>query len=305
MWIPRCFRRPEEVLRRELRGIKEVLKDQKSSIDAATESYKSNRRDEPRIVIAPAPTDQEREEAKGQKKKEYTVQKVIAWATSIAAVAGIFYGAIAFWQTWEIRTNFRADQRPWVGIKTLAITGTKNDTGIDASAINYGRTPGLRVEVVSGFYNHPGNYIPGDEDGRWMGMIIQKRISGFFHPIPIANIGTYHSVGNLVVEMQAPPDPTDILEMPDKNMEPPGPNRERQMDITLPNEYSLGVISPNVVYPLEMPQSWSVNGATVIMYGEIRYCDIFGACHETRFCAYRPDWQNPLVFPCPVYNDMK
>jgi hypothetical protein len=332
MWIPRWIKRVLQAVREESNDIQKTLEKQDAAIHEQAVAHEQKQR-EAGIIIAEAiksaastvPVYE-----KTQRYKEYRLQKrifcttlVAGIFTGVAAIGAIVYAIEAKYQLfemvyqtdiqdiharndrrdaakqlWASNEALQIDQRAWVGIKALVVTGTKANSGIEVNAVNFGKSPGLHVMVVSGMYNHPGDYTPTAGDAQWMQMIIQERISNFFKPIPIAKIGSVHSIKNLVIEMQPPPAPIDILQMPNKDLEPPGPNRERQMDITLPNSYSLGVLPPDTPYPLEMPQNWSINGATVIMYGEITYSDIFGgASRITRFCAYRPDWRMPAVFP--------
>lgn len=120
MWVPRYLRALSETLRTGLNEIKEVLKEQKSSIDAATETATNQKGDIPRAIVSLRPTDDERKVAHAENEKNRTVQRLIAAGTWVAACAAVAAAIGAF-----IYAHISAKQ---AAIMSDTLTEIKNQT---------------------------------------------------------------------------------------------------------------------------------------------------------------------------------
>jgi hypothetical protein len=78
--------------------------------------------------------------------REYRVQNSIRWAAWCAFTAAAFYGGIAALQWWDLRRNFKLDQRPWIAIREQAIILNQDRMDAQITFINSGRTPARNVQ---------------------------------------------------------------------------------------------------------------------------------------------------------------
>jgi hypothetical protein len=272
MWIPGYFRALAETIRAGMSEIKQALNDQNAAINSATEAYASERRDEPRIVVA-APTEKERETSTTERKKDRGVQKVIAAGTSITAVATVvaaigagIYAHIAakqlgnMQQTYgEIQKQTRAfksanainrasaiiSQRAYVGIAPFPYqtqSGTDRKTGESAVLFvvgvdNSGNTPAFDVHAHI-------NYAPRTS----------KLPKNF----------TYHDISVAI---------------------PPLPGMAITPDVTS----AIGAHETRGAMPAAFRQtilSEIDTGKTfVYLWGRVTYRDVFGCRHQTDFCT--------------------
>jgi hypothetical protein len=154
MWIPRWLRAHTDAVHTELSGIKEVLQDQKAAIDSAAKTYRDERRDEPRIVIAPAPTDDERKKASTEKKKDRSIQRVIAAGTWVMAIGALVYAGIAAHQASLMRQSIdqseqamQLDEGAWVTVSDIKRIDTPGGFDVVIWFTNTGKTPGRNFRV--------------------------------------------------------------------------------------------------------------------------------------------------------------
>jgi len=201
--------------------------------------------------------------------------------------------------------HFRLDQRAWLGVR-IAVPkgpGTTTPSGGDAVAprddilngfvTNSGKTPSTRTVAIIGTWSHNGGpYIPSARDRDWFAKMITLRKADKFQ-----NYG-YIFISDFMADKmrRAPPD-----------FWPPGVDRIRDQ-ATVPVLDSVGVIPPgDTDYELPPLQAQS-SIATIMVYGEITYEDVFNEDHWLRFCYYRGPGERGLTGPryhaCPVFNDL-
>jgi Sec-independent protein translocase protein TatA len=267
MWIPGYLRTLAETLRAGLNEIKDALKDQKSSIDAAAESYANERRNEPRIVVAPAPSEQERKESNCEKKKDRSIQRLIAGATWTAAVAGIVYGAVAFITYRQIKKSTdiavcALEQNGKQFTDTLA--QMKEQTGISRDAL---------ISVQRAFVNPSLNY--GTVTDPFSGNPIYMSINIKWENVGVTPTRKLIIHDNSLLGNKLPNVLRDM-----RNSEPPYGNVEIFLG-PKSEVFSRGI---NLTLPM-LESAWKTN-LHVYLWGWARYRDVFNDSkpHITRYC---------------------
>ncbi len=179
------------------------------------------------------------------------------------------------------------DQRDWVGFSGLSEKYRTAALGqqIAGSVItNTGKTPARRVNAIIVIYEEVASRSPDISDEKWMNNMItlaeSARIQGndrkMFNRIPF----------------------------------PPG-----LVEHSRPFTLAIGTLAPNDSQPLlgvgeavrvareTEPDFYPTN--TVVIFGQIRYQDIFGVVRKTTFCSRRRAGPEMPFSRCSIYNDME
>jgi hypothetical protein len=86
-------------------------------------------------------------------KQQLAVQIVLCIVTFLAFIAAAVYAGITYGQRQDVRNNFEADERAWVGVKNIAAKLVEKDgiptLQVSASFFNYGKSPALRASIHS------------------------------------------------------------------------------------------------------------------------------------------------------------
>lgn len=71
------------------------------------------------------------------------------WKTTLevmAVVFGIGYAVVTGLQWWDLRQNFKIDQRPWIGLTDEAVVVTPDKIDAEIKFVNSGKTPARNVQ---------------------------------------------------------------------------------------------------------------------------------------------------------------
>jgi len=115
------------------------------------------------------------------------VQKRIAKATIGAFAAAVIYAAISFGQWYELRNNFKIDERAWIQVKVTQLNAPLSafvKPGFDGSMVtNVGKTPARVVtvlansEIIARDKAPSFNYSNGTQETIYVGILFQGQPS--------------------------------------------------------------------------------------------------------------------------------
>ena len=77
------------------------------------------------------------------------VPSIPRWKTALeitAIVFGIGYAVVTGLQWWDLRQNFKIDQRPWIGLTDEAVVVTPDKIDAEIKFVNSGKTPARNVQ---------------------------------------------------------------------------------------------------------------------------------------------------------------
>lgn len=78
--------------------------------------------------------------------RHYRVQNSIKRATWCAFLAASVYAGISYRQWWDLRRNFKLEQRPWIGISDEAVVINPGRMDAEITFANTGKTPARNVQ---------------------------------------------------------------------------------------------------------------------------------------------------------------
>lgn len=290
MWIPRWTRLIVESVAKESRTIQEALKNQEQAIHDGTKASEEKQWEIGNTIAdaiqAAAATVPEYE--KTQRKKEYSLQRNLFWATLFAAVfaaiaagAAIVYTRIAGGAVKATQDALYAEQRPWVALYIQEQNVQPgSDTVVNQESIvtrNTGRTPAVHVRLAC--FAQPTsdsqNGTPDCEslkkrDLQWRRDMLEKRYREAFPGISDSELQRR-------VEQQEKLDAQSI----------------QKMESSTDKEW---MIPPDSKEPLGEgfiqafnSQNASMNNNFVYMVGVLTYQDLLetGKTHVTKFCLVK------------------
>ena len=203
------------------------------------------------------------------------------------------------------------DQRAWVGLSYAdSIISVQKNGEITFGALkisiptvrNTGTTPAKRASAIFEFWKMDGRVDATDidaavSDPKWMKRVLDREDSGLLGPHQIRNMSDPD-----VVKDQ------DHRQIHDTTLFPRQAHEGAILDP--PEKRALGVLSPDIPYTLDIGGYTMLGGdaekafGAFVIFGRIKYWDIWEKPHTTTFCTYTSDANRMAFRACPAFNDM-
>ena len=141
------------------------LQELKESLSAQQEGYRHQQQIKPECISKILSLDDESKRDRATRDdRQYGVQNSIRWAAWSAFVAAAFYGAVTAGQWWDLRHNFKLEQRPWISISDQAIVLSPEMMDAEIKFTNTGKTPARNVQKATQIKINPLPLMDGPLD---------------------------------------------------------------------------------------------------------------------------------------------
>jgi hypothetical protein len=304
-YLSRPIKALVEMLRAQLSAIREAierqtaqesLKEQEHPNANREKAYAAQQREVAGIIASAIKTAHEEVPAyeKTQRDKEYGQQRKLIWAAWFTFAAAITYGGVAAWQGLLMRHTIKQseramemDQRPWLefrfsesGSETIQISAN-NPIAAPGQFLNIGKTPALDIKGVIVLEVVDVGKDP-DMPDRKTGIAL----TALGEDVPKRAKWAKQIEGEVFEEA------------------PVFPGKYSQLSVfRVKPSTRYGFVEP-LMLTLDEYTKLTSKTAYIAVWGEVRYDDIFGVAHWTRFCTTHGVGFEASSEKCVNYGDV-